>query len=32
MENNIKNQYKENGYYLSKSVLTEEFCDELKDY
>ena len=28
----IKNQYIKNGYYLAKSVFTENFCNELKDY
>lgn len=32
MENNIKNQYKEQGYHLAKSVFTQDFCNELKDY
>ena len=29
---NIKKQYNENGYYLAKSVFTNDFCDELKSY
>ena len=28
----IEKQYKEKGYYLSKSVFTEKFCNELKNY
>ena len=28
----IKKQYDENGYYLAKSVFTNDFCNELKSY
>ena len=28
----IKKKYNENGYYLAKSVFTNDFCDELKSH
>ena len=29
---NIIKQYKENGYYIFKSIYSEEYCNELKNY
>ena len=29
---NIVKSYEENGYYLAKSVFTNDFCKELLDY